>query len=96
MNKISTPGFPRVLYRLILTMLLVGICQGVTYGVSDRQKEKEHPDIGRVQILPSAQSNIAKAAAYDNGIAIVFPCNQLDTDSYTNYQGSYLGDYAWY
>lgn len=97
MNNIIKSGFPRILCRLVLAILLVGMCQFEAGAVSSRFKQIGHLDVGSEKIVPLKKSAVRKAAARSgSGISASIMCNQVGEESYSEYSGIHIDDnYVW-
>lgn len=97
MNNIIKSGFPGILCRLVLAILLVGMSQFETVAVSSRFKQIGHLDVGSGKIMPLKKSAVRKTAASSgSGVAYTLMCNEVSEDIYSNSVGVYLtDDYSW-
>lgn len=97
MNNTSITDITRILCRLVLTLLLVGMCQYDALALSSQSKPIGHLDVGSEKIKPLNKSNARRAVAQSaNGIAGTFMCNECGEDSYSGYSGVYISDnYVW-
>lgn len=84
--------------RCVLTLLIMGLCQMAATASPSLRKFPGTASVGNVKPAPAKKMVRSRANAQsDNGLSGYMMCNNIDEDTYNQYNGVYLGQYhSWF